>query len=683
MTQGAPTRRARWGCKSACTLAVVVCVVVLVRELATEYNVEPTLEELSAPTFARPHTAQTVRQPQPEAPATHHTSLLPAPAASRPPSTNAAPARSSKSTTRASRVTGTLPKTFWNGRKALGQRNSSREWTGVRTVIGVLADHESIQQLGVTAHGAWFGPVSRIADVFFFIGECDFPPALVNATICLNTPDVYPPQLKEFLLWEYMHDHFLNHYDFFIKADLDTYMEAYHLNKLLMSYASKVHQPMYIGRAASGRKGEDLGLEVDYCLGLGYVLTAPAVKNMYPSLARCNDETVSNHSDTEVGRCIYQTSKIACTDAEYGSFMHIYHQVFRGKVVSRSLSHGGQQMSRFLSRPPHPYFLAAFLHPIKSAEEMNLFHYQSINYLRPILPPIATPHDSESVLHKNLHRSFMNSVRQSCVHNTVYQLQATNLVLPECTSPARKSKPLFPLRASLLHLSSTPFKPPTINNLSQIISFDSVPVNAEHFHKAPQREFLSTIKSVFTEAIRQSRPYLMLLTEDVLLHCEFALRFPELINDSRRCAHHLFAHRAAGVLALGGREWTAKDWQPIIVDNRRSRSKTAKTRTQCYNIGKDTLASFAVVFSPYVYSEVVDWLDFTNGTEPFHHVLQYLTDIGRIVRVAFPYLAIQNPSHAPVFEGQDLEQLYRINTAAQRAETHVWTPDNYCIPMRS
>jgi hypothetical protein len=79
----------------------------------------------------------------------------------------------------------------------------------------------------------------------------------------------------------------------------------------------------------------------------------------------------------QVGRCLDRASNIACTDTPTSLFVHIYHQLVDGYVVSRTLTSGGQQQSRFPSRPPHAYFNTAFLHPIKSAEEMLLFHYQA------------------------------------------------------------------------------------------------------------------------------------------------------------------------------------------------------------------------------------------------------------------------------------------------------------------
>ena len=178
-----------------------------------------------------------------------------------------------------------------------------RDSTSIRAFIGVVADHESIATLGQAAYATWYKQVSRIADVFFFVGECtNIPQQMADAVICLHTPDVYPPQLKEFLLWEYFGRFLVEQYDFFLKVDLDTYINAYHLEQLLRDATSARDTQLYLGKAAMGRPQEidALGLDRPYCLGLGYVATAPAVKVMAAHIDDCLRDIASNHSDTEV-----------------------------------------------------------------------------------------------------------------------------------------------------------------------------------------------------------------------------------------------------------------------------------------------------------------------------------------------------------------------------------------------
>jgi hypothetical protein len=177
-----------------------------------------------------------------------------------------------------------------------------------RIVIGVLADHDSIFGIGRAAFETWYPEVSEFADVYFAIGECSYPPEMKDAVLCLDTPDVYPPQVKEFKLWQHFAKYPKGKYDFFFKIDLDTYVNARPLQSLLAGLSSVVSRPMYFGAAASGRPDErgKLGLTKPYCLGLGYLLTYAAVVGLARHAEECMKDFKSTHSDTEV--CLHLVS---------------------------------------------------------------------------------------------------------------------------------------------------------------------------------------------------------------------------------------------------------------------------------------------------------------------------------------------------------------------------------------
>jgi hypothetical protein len=168
-----------------------------------------------------------------------------------------------------------------------------------------MADHDSIFGLGRAAFDTWYPEVSEFADVYFAIGECSYPPEMKDAVLCLDTPDVYPPQVKEFKMWQHFAKYPKGKYDFFLKVDLDTYLVASELRHLLFSRLNGTsHSPHYFGFAASGRRSEraNLGLKKPYCLGYGYILTPQAVLELADSAVRCMGSFSSDHSDTEVWR---------------------------------------------------------------------------------------------------------------------------------------------------------------------------------------------------------------------------------------------------------------------------------------------------------------------------------------------------------------------------------------------
>jgi hypothetical protein len=165
-----------------------------------------------------------------------------------------------------------------------------------------MADHDSIFKLGRAAFDTWYPEVSEFADVYFAIGECLYPPEMKDAVLCLDTPDVYPPQVKEFKLWQHFAKYPKGKYDFFFKVDLDSYINANQLKALLAEHADLSDQAMYMGKAALGRKEERnmLGITLPFCMGYAYFMTFYAVELFAQVADQCLVSFVSAHSDTEV-----------------------------------------------------------------------------------------------------------------------------------------------------------------------------------------------------------------------------------------------------------------------------------------------------------------------------------------------------------------------------------------------
>lgn len=183
-----------------------------------------------------------------------------------------------------------------------GQVSAAGEVRRKRVIIGVMADHTSIFDLGRAAFNTWYKDVSQFADVFFAIGECSYPPEMSEAVLCLDTPDVYPPQVKEFKLWQRFAAEPAGKYDFFFKVDLDTYVNAERLPLLLDSMKNNIKGAFYSGVDAMGRASEraSLGLSRPYCLGFAYMLSHKAAMILSSHADSCIADVKSTHSDTEV-----------------------------------------------------------------------------------------------------------------------------------------------------------------------------------------------------------------------------------------------------------------------------------------------------------------------------------------------------------------------------------------------
>ena len=170
------------------------------------------------------------------------------------------------------------------------------------------------------AHGTWAQTIP--GDVIFFAGEeskgfVDYPkiPLIILKGI---QDSMYPPQKKSFMMLKYMHDYFLNQYEWFIRADDDVFIIGEMLEKFLSSLnSSKLYS---IGQGGEGREHErdKLGLpkNVAYCMGgPGIILSRAMLAKLAPNIEHCLGNTYTLHEDTELGRCIYQFTGISCTIA--------------------------------------------------------------------------------------------------------------------------------------------------------------------------------------------------------------------------------------------------------------------------------------------------------------------------------------------------------------------------------
>ncbi|KAL8585373.1 hypothetical protein ACOMHN_035567 [Nucella lapillus] len=125
----------------------------------------------------------------------------------------------------------------------------------------------------------------------------------------------YPPQKKSFAMLEFMHREHGGRYHWFMRADDDLFVDVRRMRMLLSSLNSSL--PLYVGHPGTGRPEEAgrLGLPegVPYCMGgTGVVLSSALLTSLADSLVMCAQNTVTCHEDSELGRCIYNVSSLAC-----------------------------------------------------------------------------------------------------------------------------------------------------------------------------------------------------------------------------------------------------------------------------------------------------------------------------------------------------------------------------------
>lgn len=182
-----------------------------------------------------------------------------------------------------------------------------------------------------------------------------------------------------------------------------------------------------------------------YCSGLGYLLNARSVKAIGPNTNDCLQNSASNHSDTEVGRCVLKNAKTHCESEPSFLFKQVYYQQDGDRVFGMKLVKGGQMKLTFPEYPKGVHFSAGLLHPLKRAEDFYRFHKQSVSGLRPVQPQI-----SKEISDEGPYRSAVAELRNTCVNNALRQLEKSSFYLKECPSPKATEGASVPSEAYII-----------------------------------------------------------------------------------------------------------------------------------------------------------------------------------------------------------------------------------------
>lgn len=130
-----------------------------------------------------------------------------------------------------------------------------------------------------------------------------------------NVDDSYPPQKKSFMMLKYMHDHYLDKYEWFMRADDDVYIKGEKLESFLRSLNSS--EAIFLGQTGMGARDElgKLALEPgeNFCMGgPGVIMSRGVLKRMVPHIRECLQEMYTTHEDVEVGRCVRRFAGVQC-----------------------------------------------------------------------------------------------------------------------------------------------------------------------------------------------------------------------------------------------------------------------------------------------------------------------------------------------------------------------------------
>lgn len=181
--------------------------------------------------------------------------------------------------------------------------------------VGVVTSKKLLPTRGVAINKTWgetLGPNIR----FFSSANTHSLPNLPVVSLP-GTDDAYPPQKKVYRMLKYMYDHFINQYNWFMRADDDLYVRVNPLVEFLSTLDPSTD--LYIGQPGIGKPDDWERIQLypneHYCMGgPGVVVSRSLLVKLAPHLEEClSSVVVSWNEDLEVGRCIMRRLGVQCT----------------------------------------------------------------------------------------------------------------------------------------------------------------------------------------------------------------------------------------------------------------------------------------------------------------------------------------------------------------------------------
>ncbi|KAM9307197.1 chondroitin sulfate synthase 3 [Pholidichthys leucotaenia] len=182
--------------------------------------------------------------------------------------------------------------------------------------VGVMTAKKYLGSRAIAAYQTWSSSIP---------GKVEFYSSAKSSTVHMPVPipvislqgvdDSYPPQKKSFMMLKYIYDHYLDKYEWFMRADDDVYIRGEKLELFLQSLNSS--KPYYLGQTGLGT-AEELGrlaLEPgeNFCMGgPGMIFSREVLRRMVPHISTCLRELYTTHEDVEVGRCVRRFGGTQC-----------------------------------------------------------------------------------------------------------------------------------------------------------------------------------------------------------------------------------------------------------------------------------------------------------------------------------------------------------------------------------
>lgn len=182
-----------------------------------------------------------------------------------------------------------------------------------RTVVVAANSQHFLTDFGVLLYRTWSSTIP--GKVEFFSSEGSDTSLPIPIVPLPGVDDSYPPQKKSFMMLKYMHDHYLDKYEWFMRADDDVYVKGDKLENFLRSLNSS--EPLFLGQTGLGTTEEmgKLALEPgeNFCMGgPGVIMSREVLRRMVPHIGECLREMYTTHEDVEIGRCVRRFAGVQC-----------------------------------------------------------------------------------------------------------------------------------------------------------------------------------------------------------------------------------------------------------------------------------------------------------------------------------------------------------------------------------
>ncbi|CAG2112940.1 unnamed protein product [Medioppia subpectinata] len=229
-------------------------------------------------------------------------------------------------------------------------------------LIGVMTAQKYLDSRALSIYKTWAQSLN--GRIIFFSSSSSKSSYGIPLVPLPTVDDSYPPQKKSFLMFKFMSDHFIDRFEYFMRADDDVYINTERLEELLRSVNSS--RPQFIGQAGVGNKEEfgRLSLESNenFCMGgPGVVMSRTTLQIFAKSIHYCLKHLYSTHEDVEIGRCVRRSVGIPCTWSY--EMQRIFHHNSSHEQSIKEDTISSRQLLKAIT-----------IHPIKKPSTMKALH---------------------------------------------------------------------------------------------------------------------------------------------------------------------------------------------------------------------------------------------------------------------------------------------------------------------